>query len=59
MTVISQKLYSFLVMTVDRDGNHFPYYEVAPSAKEAARLVRGYIDDYTKVCAVYKEVRTF
>lgn len=49
----------YLVMTVDEDGNHFPYYEDAQNAREAAGKVRLYIDDYTEITAVYKEVRAF
>ena len=59
MTVIEAKLHRYLIMTVDADGNHFPYYEVAQTAREAAGIVRNYIDDRTDIEAVYREVRTF
>lgn len=59
MTVIEPRLHRFLIMTVDKDGNHFPYYEMAQTAKEAANIVRTYIDDYTDIAAVYREVRTW
>jgi len=49
----------YMVVTVDEDGTHFPYYEIAESAQEAVGMVRLYIDDRTDVDAVYREVRNW
>lgn len=50
---------TYMVVTVDTDGNHFPYYEQAGTAQEAVGKVRMYIDDYTEIAGVYKEVRNW
>lgn len=50
---------TYIVMTVNENGEHFPYYEQADSANDAVGKVRLYIDDYTEIDSVYKEVKTW
>ena len=54
-----KKKVTYLVMTVNLNGEHFPYYEDAETAKDAVGKVRMYIDDQTDIDAVYREVRNW
>lgn len=47
---------TYVVMTVNKNGEHFPYYEQALTAQDAVNEVLRYKDSNEKIESVYKEV---